>query len=398
MMRTRWTLVVVAAAAACALRSPREPDGVELSYAERSAACVNCCDFEVHFASGGIVTFIGQRACPVPGPQRFRLPAGEFDELVRSFATARFFDIPRVAAPPMIDGGVITVTYRDRQRIHETLYNAQAPLRLKQLAARLRQAARVDEFLHPSLEKYQALVHNGWDVKTLDGDHDNALIATISAGDLASTRFLLSRGARLSDSAARLAAVRPEPAFVTIAAGAFNAAVPRRPLGPLLYEAAGRSAAHTRALLEAGADVNWRSESGRTSLINSISAGSLDTAALLLRAGAAVDARDDQGRTAMSYAASAYNSGFISMLAARGADANARDRSGRTPLMIASDGCFEWNVAPLVAAGADPLLADAEGRTALQPLYAVIGDPKCARTLRLVQAAASSRRSVPQVQ
>jgi hypothetical protein len=393
-----WPAGVLACAFAGALacgsagRDQTDTAQVEIAYAEVNSGCMNCCDFEVRFSSGGHVTFIGRRACPVPGPQHFRIPASEFDELVRAFHSAGFFSIPRLAGPRFIDGRVVTVTYRDPQRMHETRHSAQPPARLEQLASRLRRASRADEIVRPSLERYTELVSRGWDVNTLDDSHDNALIATITEGDLASTRFLLSRGARLSDEAARLAAGRPEPEFLAITTTAFNAATPRRPLGPQLLVAARTSAANTKAFVQAGADVNWQEPSSRrTALMSAISAGSLETAALLLDHGASVEARDNQGSTAMSHAAAAYNTGFIDMLAARGADPNARDRAGRTPLMIASDGCFEWNIAPLLAAGADPAIGDAKGRTALQPTTSVVGDPKCARTLRLVEEAARRR-------
>lgn len=391
-MKRLPAIAVLVWAAGCTAPAQIDTNDVELSYSERPGNCANCPEFDVRFRSDGIVTFVGKRACPVPGPQTFRIPAAEFGELVRSFHSLNFFAIPRKPGKFFIDGGLTIVTYRDGRRIHETVRSAQPPPALVELETRLRRAARADERLQPSLEKYQALVAGGWDVNTLDDSHDNALIATITAGDLASTRFLVSRGARVSDDAARLAASRPEPEFLAIVTTALNTSTPPRPLGPGLLVAARTSAANTAALLKAGADVNWQEPSSkRTALMNAISSASLGTAALLLQHGAAVEARDDQGRTAMSYAAAAYNTGFITMLAARGADPNARDRSGQTPLMTASDRCHEWNIAPLLAAGADPALRDEKGRTALQPIYSVVADPKCTRTLRLIEDAARRR-------
>jgi hypothetical protein len=384
-------LLVLGCTLGCTRTEESDHRDIVISYAEDPRSCSNCPAFEVRFRTGGHVTFIGQRACAVPGEQQFRIPEEEFDELVRAFRDEDFFSIPRLASPPVVDGGLITVAYRDNRRIHETVHTGKPPSRLALLEARLRRAARVEDNSRPSLARYQALVRDGWDVNTVGTDRENALLAAVTAGDLSSTRFLLQHGATLSDEAARLAVGRPEAGFVTTAIEVFNAALPRRSLGPILLDAASAGVANTMLLLKAGADVNWRGADSRTALMNAIAAGSLETASLLVQRGALLEIRDNQGRTAMSHAAAGYNTGFIEILARHGANPNAVDRSGRTPLMIAADGCFEWNIAPLLAAGADPTIPGERGRTALQPMNAVIGDPKCGRTLRLVQAAARRR-------
>jgi len=63
--------------------------------------------------------------------------------------------------------------------------------------------------------------------------------------------------------------------------------------------------ARIRSHLEAGADVETRSSSGRTLLMSAASQGRVEVVRLLLAHGAKVDAADDQGRTALMHAAAA---------------------------------------------------------------------------------------------
>jgi len=368
--------------------TPR-PDatGVVLSYEERLGMCANCATFRVDFAHGGIVRFHGLSGCAVPGERTYRIPAAEFSGLLKQFDATRFFERPRTLPGIIFDGSRITLTYRDDFRVHETVRVGQPDAALTPLGKRMRDTARLDALLAPSLAKYQELVREGWDINTLGNeDHENALTATIWAADLASAQFLISRGSMVTDEAVLAAASRAEPEFARLLIAAIDEQRKRRLLGPALLQAARGSDAVMRLLIDAGADVNWRDPaSGRTPLVAAITSGALDRAALLLARGASATAADRNGHTPLHSAASAYNTGFITMLSRRGARIDAQDREGRTPLMVASDQCMEWNVPALLSAGARVDLADRRGRTALQPQVSVVGDPKCGRTLDLIR-------------
>ena len=95
------------------------------------------------------------------------------------------------------------------------------------------------------------------------------------------------------------------------------------------------------ALLEAGANVNARFESGSTPLDLAVSFnGSSEIITALLDAGADVNVRGEDGKTPLHGAVSSNaNYEIIAVLLDAGADVNAQDESGNTPLM---DATF-WN-------------------------------------------------------
>ena len=136
--------------------------------------------------------------------------------------------------------------------------------------------------------------------------------------------------------------------------------------------------AHTRdpavitALLQAGADVNARSEWDRTALHEAAEHGTLGVVRVLLEAGAEVDARprrfDDFFRgspTPLHLAARTPDPEVAAALLEAGADVDARGRQGETPLHNAA-----WNPNPAVAellleAGAEVNAPQSSGLTPL---------------------------------
>jgi hypothetical protein len=74
--------------------------------------------------------------------------------------------------------------YRDNLRVHETIDEDQQLPCLTQLEKRLREAARVDKFLKPSVSTYQELLKSGWDENTLGTDHENAPLSAVQSNDL----------------------------------------------------------------------------------------------------------------------------------------------------------------------------------------------------------------------
>lgn len=88
-------------------------------------------------------------------------------------------------------------------------------------------------------------------------------------------------------------------------------------------------------LIEKGADVNARSQSGLTPLHVAVGQRKSPAARALLKAGADVNARTDQNQTALHLAISLGDYNLVRTLMAKGADATITDASGTTPRALA---------------------------------------------------------------
>jgi len=137
-------------------------------------------------------------------------------------------------------------------------------------------------------------------------------------------------------------------------------------MGELHRAAARGDLGKVRELIERGADVNARDNSGGTPLHWAAGIGRLDVARLLIEHGAYVDARDNYGWTPLHVAAYWGYVEVARLLIEHGADVNARDNDGRTPLHAAASSgwshCVEV-VKLLLEQGADVYAKDKEGRT-----------------------------------
>jgi ankyrin repeat protein len=150
-----------------------------------------------------------------------------------------------------------------------------------------------------------------------------------------------------------------------------------------------------RILIEAGADVNARTNDGLTVLMTTTSStrvGSTggQTCELLINSGADVDAKDPKGRTALMFAAPQWGMD-IPVLLAHGANINAQDYEGLTPLMHAFDFGTpgEQTIEQLLAGDPDLELRDKEGRTALA--HAAFRGGWYGTIVRLIRAGASAQ-------
>ena len=133
---------------------------------------------------------------------------------------------------------------------------------------------------------------------------------------------------------------------------------------PLMHAALYAGEACLRMLLDHGADPNQANDQGATPLM--WAAGDYEKVRILLHAGAEVDARSDLGRTALFIAArKAGTAKIVKELLGKGADSNARDRQGATPLMEAARAADPETLQRLLAHGADVNARRNNGRTAL---------------------------------
>jgi len=196
---------------------------------------------------------------------------------------------------------------------------------------------------------------------------------------------------------------------------------------PLRIAAANGMDTVVRLLLDAGADVHARSESGWTALVSAAGSGNIDVVQMLLDAGADPNADDNEGRTAyrqalernnrdiaellrpltrdidgaekpwrankegksperrLFAAAEAGDAEFVRRLLAEGTSADIADESFDTPLHHAAGKGHVDVIDALLEAGA-PL--DVSGCMDLTPVLRAVYDGELAAVRRLVEAGA----------
>jgi hypothetical protein len=184
---------------------------------------------------------------------------------------------------------------------------------------------RVDAALRKAAEQGDTATIESLLAQGADADRSDALLAAILAGQRRTIDFLLDHGAdpnawargrtRLPSGAEGspvfAAAKRGDRQLITVLklhGAKLDAASAERGMEgdtPLLYSVRNRELSAARLLIEAGADVKHRNESGTTALIEAASLGgpdALDFVRLLLSRGADPDARDKKGVSARDVA------------------------------------------------------------------------------------------------
>ena len=134
---------------------------------------------------------------------------------------------------------------------------------------------------------------------------------------------------------------------------------------PLHYAAARGALEVARFLVARGADVEARTDDGRTPLHQAALNDALDVAKFLVARGADVNATTNDGRTPLYEAAQANALEVARFLVARGADVEARTDDGRTPLYEAAQANALEVARFLVARGADVNAMDNNSNTPL---------------------------------
>ena len=145
---------------------------------------------------------------------------------------------------------------------------------------------------------------------------------------------------------------------------------------PLCYAS---NAQVAEALINNGADVNWKDERRATPLHSIAGSGMTTAAEVLLAHGADINAKDNSGWTSLHRAASRCQKGMIELLIAKGADINGKDRStrGATPLNRAV--MDDWCTKPDRKAVAELLLWHGADFTIYDVVW--LGDVKRVRKL-----------------
>jgi ankyrin repeat protein len=211
------------------------------------------------------------------------------------------------------------------------------------------------------------LVELGVPIDAADDEGWTLLLQALSRQTLDLARFALQAGADANHRCACSGYME----------GGFNA------LGVALLQTEQVPLDLLRQLIEAGADVRWRSSTGRTPLLVALKRPTPELIATLLQAGAQAGDRDTEGQTALGLAAQAGSSSpeLVRLLLAAGAEVDPRDERGGTPLMdAAANGDLE-TMALLAKAGADLNARSLRGRTPL--MVAVLSEQaQAARWLR----------------
>ena len=123
------------------------------------------------------------------------------------------------------------------------------------------------------------------------------------------------------------------------------------PNDDLLSAAFNGDIALVKASLRAGADVNAKTNTGITALMEAVWMGKANMIRLLLKGGADVNAKADNGTTALMQAAGMGKANKIRLLLKGGADVNARDANDGTTALMQAVMNRETNVIRLLLKG-----------------------------------------------
>ena len=201
------------------------------------------------------------------------------------------------------------------------------------------------------------LLANGADVKLKDAQGKTALVYATRSKSAEIFQILLDHGSSFSQADKNMALIDatrwpPPPDSkqpgskldiirFLLNAGADVNAKDNTGNTPLLYAAqTSRGGEMLRLFIENGADVNARNSKGKTVLMQAMQYQSTDIVELLLNKGAAIETQDHDGKTALMwllYYSLSSGTDNLKLLLDRGADIHARDYFRMTPVMWAAN-------------------------------------------------------------
>ena len=254
----------------------------------------------------------------------------------------------------------------------------------------------------------QVLIDAGADIEVKDDRGRSPLLWSCSSGSLAVAKLLVRAGAgfgvtdNYGDTCLTIAAYRGHTETVRYLVGLKEVEVDHTDDDrcTALHLAADKNHADVvQVLIDAGADIEARDNTGYSPLHFACRSGSLDTVKLLVRAGAGVcvtgndghtcltiaawnghtetvryvlflpevevDHANHKGCTALHWAADNNHTDVLQVLIDAGADIEARDNTGYSPLLIACRSGSLDTVKLLVRAGAGVRVTNNDGHTCL---------------------------------
>ncbi len=124
-----------------------------------------------------------------------------------------------------------------------------------------------------------------------------------------------------------------------------------------------------KLLLDRGADVNAKAKDGDTALMSAAGKGHPEIVERLFNSGADINAKRTDGFTPLMVASSNGRLEILKLLLGKGADVNAKSENGFTPLMVASSNGRLEILKLLLDKGADVNAKAKDGGTALTTAY-----------------------------
>lgn len=298
---------------------------------ERTACFGECPVYRVSIDSRGRVEFTGQRFVRVTGQQTARIPQERVGAILRTARRINFFALRDRYTDTVTDMPTTFVTIRSGGRSKRVEDYFGAPAGLKELEEQIDVEARTRRWIALDTEMLEDLARSGWHPS--NEELAEQLTAALRSDDVAVVKGLLSQGAD-PNAEARL---------------------------PLMNA---RSAEAMQALIDAGANPQYRANFGTTPLHRAV-ALSGDAVAVILKAGVPVDYPDEDGKTGLWYAACAGNAGAVAVLLKAGAKPDVAF-SGKSAVACAREADEFSRAAPrLQRAGREPFARDFVGVIAL---------------------------------
>ena len=232
---------------------------------------------------------------------------------------------------------------------------------------------------HGQIEIVKLLIDKGAKVNAEDSLGEKPLFEAVSSNSTEIAKLLIDKGANVNSRATNtsetvldIAEFNKNSDMVKLLKEAGAKPKPIKPIegginGELLEAAENNETQKVSELISKGADVNAKSSTGWTPLMNAAFSGATMSNAeivkLLIDKGADVNAKNSSGGTALNYGA--RDTEIAKLLIDKGADVNAKDSGGWTPLMYAT--CAENNkvVKLLLDKGADANVKTPKGETPL---------------------------------
>ena len=329
------------------------PDDVRITL-ERTPCGGECPVYSVSIDASGHVTYAGTRFVRVQGLQTDRIPVSRVAALLETAGRIGIYELrdqyhsirnPDGTETVMTDRPTIFVTIARNGRSKRVEDYFGAPEGLRTLEREIDAAARTSRWIRLDLATLQQLVREGWSPS-------------------------IDERAELLHTALEFDEVDMVKALLAIGADANHAYFSSHTV-PLMFV---RSAAATRALLDAGANPLMSDDNGATPLGQTTHLPP-DVADVLLKAGVPVDqAVHGDGRTALWGAACSGNVAVVKVLLAAGADPAARavgisasECAWRGQRDAQARGPFPFDGKPLFVKDFDGVLAVLEQALAQQP-------------------------------
>ena len=139
----------------------------------------------------------------------------------------------------------------------------------------------------------------------------------------------------------------------------------RRGYTPLMHAAEAGKENCLKFLVQTGAEVNLSNEDGDTAIIAASKGGNFNVMKFLLESGADVNAVGTLGNTALMEAARNSNENCVKLLCDSGANVNRIDRGSYSALLLATVNSHHKNIEVLTKAGACVNTTELRGKTAL---------------------------------